>query len=182
MKTLLAFVAVMALPLSALAQATADNDKSTEVSELVIQARKATEVSGLTVTAHCPMPPDSIWPNQMFDAPTDAKNKRTEESAGTREFILREIADLRNNTRDYAHMGRAFAAAAQKQLAGTKLLIVCQGVFEGIKFLHVTKINDDDFEVDFSNGALEWEVKPLDAHQVTEQAAIRYYFPQPTTK
>lgn len=182
MRILLALVAALGLPLCALAQTPGDDGKPTEVSALVIQAQKATEVPGVTVTGRCPIPPNSNWANTMFDAPSESKNKRTEEGAGTREFILREIADIRNNTRDYTHMSIGLARAAREQLPQTKLLIVCHGVFKGVKFLHVSQEGFDDFEVEFSNGALEWEVAPVDAHQVTPQSAIRYFFPQPATK
>ena len=47
MSTLRVFIAVLGLPLVALAQPATDDSKATTVSELVVRARKATEVSGL---------------------------------------------------------------------------------------------------------------------------------------
>jgi hypothetical protein len=183
MRALLVFVAVIGLPLVALAEPTPDDRKATEVSELVVLARKATEVSGLTVNSSCSAPAtDSQWPSAWFDAPTDPKGKRTEESEGTRAFILRLITDVRNGTPDYAHMGGQLASDTRQKLALTRLWIVCRGAFKDIKFLHVSREGYDDFEVDFSNGAIEWEVKPLNSHQVAEHTALRFFYPQPVTK
>lgn len=182
MRALLAFLAALGLPLAALAQPAAGAGKSSEVSELEARAREATALPGLTVKAGCPTPPELRWPDRMFDAQSGSKNKRTQESPGTREYILRDIAAIRNNTRDYKHMSLGLARIARQQRSSAKLWIVCRGVFKDIKFLHVTQNGDDDFEVDFSGGPLEWEVKPLDSHQVTEQFAIRFFLPQPATQ
>lgn len=183
MRTLLLFVAILGLPLLALAGPTHDDRKATEVSELVIRARKATEVSGLTVNSTCSAPAiDSQWPSAWFDAPADLKGKRTEESEGTRAFILRLITDIGNGSPDYTHMGDQMASEARRKLALTRLWIVCRGAFKDIKFLHVSQEGYDDFEVDFSNGAIEWEIKPLNSHGIAEHTALRFYYPQPATK
>jgi hypothetical protein len=206
MRALLVFVAAIGLPLAALAQPAstpnptpsiapappaADSGKSTEVSELIVQARKATEMSGLTVKGSCQIPVDSQeysarydphGSTTQWDASSDSLNKRTGESPGTREFILRTITDFRNGTADYAHMGGSVAGTTRANLPQEKLWIVCRGIFKDIKFLHVSQAGYDDFEVDFSDGAIEWEVKPLNSHQVTEHWAARFYYPQPLTK
>ncbi len=182
MRTLPVLVAALALPVSALAQTAADNDQSTEVSALVVQARKATAVSSLMVKGGCPPPArDSDWPSRWFDAPSDS-GKRTQESAGTRAFLLRLITGFRTGDPDYAHMGKYLAQSARDQLLLAKQWIVCRGVFEDIKFLHVSQEGYDDFEVDFSNGAIEWEVQPLDSHQVAQHSAARMFYPQPATR
>jgi hypothetical protein len=182
MRTLLIFTAVLGVPLVALAQPTTDS-KATEVSELVVRARKATELSGLNVPGACAIPSqDSDWPKAWFDAPMDPKDKRTEESPGTRAFILKLIADVRNGVPDYAHMGPQLRGEMSAKLKLTKLWIVCRGAFKDITFLHVSQKGYDDFEVDFSNGAIEWEAEPLDSHQVEQQTAVRFYYPQPATK
>ncbi len=179
----LALVAALALPLGVFAEPVADSAKSTEVSELVVRARKATELSGLRVDAGCAAPAqDSQWPKAWFDAPPDSQAKRTEESEGTRAFILRLIADVRNGQPDYAHMGNQLAGEMSEKFKLTKLWIICRGAFKDIKFLHVSQKGYDDFEVDFSNGAIEWEAEPLDSHQVEQQTAVRFYYPQPATK
>jgi hypothetical protein len=184
MRTLQVLAAACALPLSAIAQTAPDRVQSTEVSELVVQARKVTEVSGLTVEGGCrPPAKDPRWPSEVFDAPSNAKKKRTEESKGTRAFILREIADVTNGaTPDYAHMGPVLAWAVRTQLPLTKVWIKCRGVFKDIKFLHVSQQGNDDFEVDFSNGAIEWDVRPFDSHGVTQQSALRHFYPQPVSR
>jgi hypothetical protein len=176
---LLVFAAVLGLPLVALAQPAKDDSKATEVSELVVQARKATEVSGLTVKSNCRIPgPGRPWPSEWFDAPSDPKNMRTEESAGTRAFILKMIADVRKDSPDYSHYGDQLAREMHAKLGLTKRWIVCRGAFKDIKFLHVSQAGYDDFEVDFSTGAIEWEIKPLNADQVAEQTALRFYRPK----
>jgi hypothetical protein len=183
MRTLLVFIAVLGLPLVALAQPTTGDSKATEVSELVVRARKATEVSGLTVNSHCGIPAAGRqWPTTWFDAPSDPKNKRTEESAGTRAFILKLIADVRNDTPDYSHYGGQLAKEMHQKLGLTRRWIVCRGAFKDIKFLHVSQAGYDDFDVDFSTGAIEWEIKPLNVDQVAEQTALRFYYPQPVTR
>lgn len=123
MKAVLAFLAVLGLPLAVQAQPAPATDgskptalsgvtvtaanKSTEVSELVVRARKATEVSGLKVEGSCPIPAtDSSWPSSWFDAPSHPKNTRTEESDGTRAFILELIADSRNGAPRLRAYGR----------------------------------------------------------------------------
>jgi hypothetical protein len=168
MRTVLVCVAVLGFPLAALAQPVKDNGRSTAIEDV-------------TVVGHCAVPPETRWPNGMFDAPTDTTNKRTEESPGTRELILRDIAAVRNNTRDYKHMGSAIGTVARRQVGFTKRQVLCRGVFKGIKFLHVTESGDDDFEVDFSDGSIEWEVRPLTSKQQTEQFAFRSFRPQPVT-
>lgn len=180
---MLVFVAVLGLPLVALAQPTTDDSKATEVSELVVRARKATEVSGVTVNSHCGIPAAGRqWPSAWFDAPSDSRNKRTEESAGTRAFILKLMADIRNGAPDYARYGDQLDREMHAKFGLTRLWIVCRGAFKDIRFLHVSQAGYDDFEVDFSTGALEWEIKPLNVDQVAEQTAIRFYYPQPVTR
>jgi hypothetical protein len=206
MKAVLALLAVLGLPLAVQAQPAADSDKSAEVSELVVQARKATAVSGVAVQGLCPLPGELANRQlyaQQFDAlgtgdkrpvviagarvvireiaPTRTKEKRTEESAGTRAFILREIADFRSGAPDYAHMGVMMARVTRDTLPRLQRWIVCRGAFKDIKFLHVSALGDDDFEVDFSNGPIEWEVAPLDSHGLVQQAALRLFYPQPIT-
>jgi hypothetical protein len=168
-------------PLSGIEVVAKPRATSTEVSELVVRAKKATALSDLTVIGHCTVPPESRWSDKMFDAPQDFENKRIEESPGTREIILKEITALRNNTRDYKDMALSLGKHAGLQLRFTRTQVVCRGAFKDIKFLHVTETGDDDFEVDFGNGPLEWEVGPLNARQVTERFHIRFLYPQPVT-
>lgn len=183
MKAVLAFLAVLGLPLAVQAQPATDDGQSTEVSELVVQARKATAVSGLTIEGDCPTPQElerSKYGPQ-FDAPSDTKGTRTEESPGTRAFILREIADFRSGAPDYAHMGFLMAGVTRESLPKLKRWVICRGAFKDIKFLHVSQKGNDDFEVDFSNGAIEWEVQPP-VSGVVRQAALRVFYPQPVTR
>jgi hypothetical protein len=140
-------------------------------------------VSGLTIEGSCPAPrelPRGKYRSQ-FDAPSDTKGMRTEESPGTRAFILREIADFRSGTPHYAQMGLLLAEVTRETLPQLKRWVVCRGAFEDIKFLRVSQKGDDDFEVDFSNGAIEWEVLPLDSNGVVRQTALRIFYPQPMT-
>ena len=208
MRTLLVFIVAFGLPLGALAQSATDDGKSTDVSELVIQARKATAVSGVAVKGLCPIPEElaTRWLYaRQFDvtagprdkrpamsagapvvilresAPPRAKDKRTEESPGTRAFILREIADFRSGTPDYAHMGAAMAKVTRLNLADLQHWVVCRGAFKDIKFLHVSELGYDDFEVDFSAGPIEWEVAPPDSKGLVRQAALRFFYPEPAT-
>jgi hypothetical protein len=182
MKGLVVVVAAFGLPLVALAQS-ADGPKATELSGLTVTVhRSTTDLSGLDLTGRCAPPANSRWPNALFDAAPASAKVRAAESPGTRDFILREIDDLRQGTNDYGHMGRGLALAAQHQLPLTTRWIGCRGAFKAISFLHVTKAGADDFEVQFENGALEWEVAPLDAVQTTRQSAIRYFYPQPATR
>lgn len=182
MKPVLALLAVLGLPLAVQAQPVADDGKSTDVSELVVRARKATAVSGLTIEGNCPVPRelDRAKYAVQFDAPSDAAGTRTEESPGTRAFILREIADFRSGTPDYAQMGFMMGWVTRQSLPKLKRWVICRGAFEDIKFLHVSQKGNDDFEVDFSNGAIEWEVAPTFGGLV-DQAALRVYYPQPMT-
>jgi hypothetical protein len=183
MRILFVFAVAFGLPLVALAQPAAKDGKSTEVSELIVEARKATTVSELTITASCPIPAiDSNWPDSQYDAPADTANRRTEESLGTRAFILSRIVDARKGAADYAHMGVRLSRAVRSQMPVTKLWIICRGAFKDIKFLHVSKQDLDDFEVDFEKGAIEWEVKPLDSNQVVEQSGFRIYYPRAETR
>lgn len=170
-RTLIVLAAAVGLPQATLAQTVVDGGKSTEV-------------SGLTVEAHTgPCPPGNPnAPNAHFDAPPDTKVKRTQESSGTRAFIQALAAGSRNNDIDYTHMPPRMAKLMREQFPRAEPFIACQGVFEGIKFLHVSQDGDDDFEVDFSNGTLEWEVSPFHAIQLTYQTYVRYYFPQPATR
>jgi hypothetical protein len=172
MRTLLVLVASIALPLNALAQPVADEGKSTEISGLAIEAPKAAE---------CPLE-DSHWPSKMFDASPDAKNKRTEESVGTRSLIKMFIDGKKNNNIDYTHIESRLAKVIRPQMPHINLVVACQGTFKGIKFLHVSQDGWDDFKVDFSNGALDWAVKPLNSHQMTDGIVARLFYPQPATK
>ena len=189
MRARLVSVAVLALPLAAVAQPAAERVESTEVSELVVEARKATAVSDVVVQA-CRMPADSEGystrskrpvANAEFDAPS-RPNTRTEESPGAREFVLRNIIAFRNGTADFDHMDDALARVTRSYLPSEKFWIACRGAFKNIKFLHVSQDGYDDFEVDFSGAAIEWEVDPLDSHQVTKHWAARFYYPEPTTR
>jgi hypothetical protein len=168
----LVLVAAVGLPLYALAQPVADDGKSTDVSGLTVEALKATE---------CPLG-DSHFSGKRYDAPPDTKNKRTEESAGTRALILMIIAGQRDNNIAYTHIDPRLAKLVRAQGPHINLVVGCQGTFKGIKFLHVSQDGWDDFEVDFRNGALEWAIKPFNSHQVTEGIVFRLFYPQPATK
>jgi hypothetical protein len=175
MRTLLVLAAAVGLPLAALAQPVADDGKSTVVSELAVEAGKA---------ADCPPGTghrlNAI--NKYFDAPPDTKGKRTEESAGTRAIVLMLVAADKGAPVDYTHIGPALAKLIMEQEAHTRPSKVCQGAFKSIRFLHVSQADWDDFEVDYSNGVLEWAVKPLDSRQVTDGTASWYFYPQPATR
>lgn len=173
MRTLLVLLAAVGLPLYALAQPVADDGKPTEVSGLAVEGRKAAE---------CPTPGASYAPNRFVDAPQDAKTKRTEEGAGTRAFVAMMVAGTGSNTMDYTHMAPGLAKAVRAGAPRAIPFTVCQGAFKGIKFLHVSEAGWDDFEVDFSNGALEFAVAPFDSHQLTSGAFFRLFYPQPATR
>ena len=188
MRAILISVAVLALPLPAVAQPAAVPDESTTVSELVVEARKATAVSDVVVQA-CAMPADSEGygtrsnrpvANAEFDAPLRPSG-RTEESPGTREFILRNIIAFREGTADFDHMNETIALTTRMYMRAEKRWIICRGGFKDIKFLHVSQDGFDDFEVDFSGAVIEWEVDPLNSHQKTAHWAARFYYPEPTT-
>ncbi len=95
MRTLLVFLTAVALPLYARAQPV-DNSTSTVVSELVVEGSKG----------QCPPgnPHGPFAISNRFDAPPDTKNKRTEESAGTRAFVQTWAAGARNNDVDYTNV------------------------------------------------------------------------------
>jgi hypothetical protein len=179
MRTLLILVAVLGLPLNALAQPVVGDGKSTQATQPVGDARDAAEVSGLTVTGQAAgsCPPGNPHPphvnRKLLDAPSDTKNKRTEESTGTRTFIVTLAGGNGNNTTDYSMPGL--------NVPRLKSVLACSGVFKGIKFLHVSQSGWDDFEVDFSNGALEWAIAPFNAHHVTNGSALLFIYPQPAT-
>jgi hypothetical protein len=69
---------------------------------------------------------------------------------------------------------------AQFKLA--HLWVTCRGSLKSIKFLHVSADNFDDYEVEFANGAIEWEVAPLNLSGQARQSAARYFYPQPETR
>jgi hypothetical protein len=170
MRTLLVLVAAVGLPLCAQAQPAADDGKSTVVSELAVEAH----------TGECPMPAGLPGPNKMFDAPSDTRNQRTGESVGTRALVLALAAD--HGDVDYSQVPPKLKKQVQAQFPRFKPFVVCQGAFKGIKFLHVSQDGDDVFEVDFSNGVLEWEAKPFHALQLTYQTGFRYFYPQPASR
>lgn len=166
MRTLLVLLAAVALPLCALAQPVAGDGK------LGPEAPDAPEVSGLTVTGQAagPCPPGNPHPphvnRSMFDAPSDLKNKRTEESAGTRAFILKLVGGNEDTKGvNYKRLKSAFA---------------CAGAFKSIKFLHVSQTGWDDFELDFADGAFEWTVAPIDPRHAPASALL-FIYPQPAT-
>ncbi len=174
MRTLLVLVAAAGFPVSALAQPVADDGRSTEVSGLTVESR----------TGQCP-PGDPNGPlatSTKFDAPVDVKNKRTEESEGTRAVVQAPAAGARNNDVDYAKINPKVAKLIQAKYPRFQAFIVCQGVFKGVNFLHVSQDGYDDFEVDFSNGTLEWVAKPFHALQLTWETGFRNYYPQPATR
>ena len=182
-------MAALALPLAAVAQPAAENAASTKVADLVVQAQEATTASDVVVQA-CRMPADSEGystrssrpsANREFDAPLHP-DKRTGESPGTREFILRNIADFSRGTADFEHMDGALARITRTNLPVEQRWIACRGTFKSIKFLHVSQEGFDDFEADFSGAAIEWEVDPLNARQTTKQWAARFYYPEPATR
>jgi hypothetical protein len=174
MRILLVLVAALGLPLYALAQPVADDGKPTEVSGLTVDAR----------TGQCPPgdPHGPISTSKKFDAPPDTKNKRTEESEGTRTLAQALAAGARNNDVDYTNIKPKLAKLIRAKYPLFQAFIACNGVFKGIKFLHVNQDGYDDFEVDFSNGTLEWEVKPFHALQLTWETGFRNFYPQPATR
>jgi hypothetical protein len=172
--TLIVLTAALGLPPAALAQIVADDGKSTEVSGLTVEAR----------AGQCPPgdPHGLAAKDKGFDAPPDAMAKRTQESSGTRAFVQALAIGSRNNDIDYTRMPPRMAKLMREQFPRAEPFIACQGVFKGIKFLHVSQAGDDDFEVDFSNGTLEWEVTPFHALQLTYRTYLRYFYPQPATR
>jgi hypothetical protein len=172
MRSLLVLLAAVGLPLYALAQPVDNDSKSTEVSEITVEADKV---------AGCPIE-DSHFPSKWYDAPKNSKNKKIEESAGTREVILSIITGQGNNNIAYTHIHPDLAKIVRAQAPHTNLIFTCLGAYKGINFLQVSQSGWDDFEVVFSNGALEWAVKPFDSHQMTEAIVFRYFYPQPATK
>ena len=67
-------------------------------------------------------------------------------------------------------------------MTSEKRWINFRGTFKKLKFLHVSQDGFDDFEVDFANAAIEWEVDPLDSHGKTHHWAARFYYPEPMTR
>jgi hypothetical protein len=74
------------------------------------------------------------------------------------------------------------ARAARQNFPVISRLVRCAGNLKAIKFLHVSKLGFDDYEVESDNGALEWEVAPLDANQKASQTNVRFFYPEPATK
>ena len=172
MRTLLLLLAAIGLPICALAQTVADDGKPTVVPELAVEGS----------SGQCPVPPHVWGPNRLFDAPTRAKIKRTQESAGTRGLVLMLVAGARNGDIDYTHIQPGLAKAIRAQSPRLKPAFVCLGVLKEIRFRHVSQADFDDYEVDFSNGVLEWAVKPFDSHQLTAGIIFRYFSPEPATR
>lgn len=181
--------AALSPPPAAVAPPTAGSPQAPEVSELVVEARRATAVSGVVIE-RCPIPSDKdaystrairTVANRQYDAPAQPHG-RTEESPGTREFVLRNIAAFRKGTADYAHMSSNLAWLTRNDIDLERRWIICRGPLKDIKFLHVSEDGYDDFEVEFANSVIEWEVKPLNARQVTDHWAARFYYPEPVTK
>jgi len=168
-------LAVVAAPLCGQAQPVAQDGKPAEVSEVTVEGRKG----------DCLTPVDSRRPNAIgkwHDAPSDGKTKRTEESAGTRALIPMIVDAHEETDFDFTHIHPGLAKLVREQLPRSRRVFACLGVLKGIKFLHVSQAGWDDFEVDFSDGALEWAVKPFNARQMTEGIHYLYFFPQPATK
>jgi hypothetical protein len=168
----LALAAAIGLPICALAQPVGGDDKPTIVSELTVEAH----------TGQCP-PSNPRWPNavrKMIDAPPDTKAKRTEESTGTRALVLAVIAGMENTSVDYTPPRPELAKLIPVAVARLKPVVACVGAFKGIKFMHVSEDGSDDFEADFSTGALEFTVKPLDSHQWHLGATP--FYPQPASR
>jgi hypothetical protein len=172
MRTLLVLLAAVGLPLGALAQPAADDGKPTEVSEVVVEAH----------TGRCPPgnPDNSDATSKRFATAPDTISQRTEESAGTRALLLAIIAGSENKDVDYTHMTPALAKLTRSAVAFMKPAVACVGAFKGIKFLHVSQNGWDNFETDFSNGALEFTVTPLNPHRMTVGAL--FFYPQPVSK
>ena len=184
-RTVLVLSLAFGLPRAAVAQPAAESDDATGLAELVVQAT----MSGVVVEG-CAMPADSesygtrsMRPtaNREFDGRPHG-TQREEESPGTREFILRNIIAFSKGSADFEHMDDALARITRTNLPVEKRWIACRGTFKNLKFLHVSQDGYDDFEVDFSRAAIEWEVDPLNVKKVTKHWAARFYYPEPMTK
>jgi len=168
----LALAAAVGLPICALAQSVGGNDKPTIVSELTVEAH----------SGQCP-PSNPRWPNAIrkrIDAPADTRNRRTEESPGTRALVLAVIAGMENTHVDYTPPRPELAKLLSLAIARFKPVVACVGAFRGIKFMQVSEDGSDDFEADFSTGTVEFTVKPLDSHQWHLGATP--FYPQPATR
>ncbi len=169
---------------AAMAQSASEASKPTEVSAVTVTIPKATKVSALTVTAAgCPLPADSGFANVMFDPPSNTEAWRTEPSAGTREWLEKNVAMFQKGTMANApKMDISLTKITREQLKLAHLWVTCRGPLKSIKFLHVSVEGFDDYEVQFANGAIEWEVAPLNASGEAHQSAARYFYPQPETR
>ena len=83
---------------------------------------------------------------------------------------------------DMPKMDAALTRDTLEHFEGIRLWVKCRGPLKEIKFLHVSEADYDDYEAVFQDGALEWEVAPLDADQAAHQTSIRYFNPQPATR
>jgi hypothetical protein len=176
-------VAALGVPLCALAQSPAESGKPTEVTGVVVALHKPTKVTGLTVTAGCPLPADSGFANVMFDAPPNTVAWRTEPSAGTKEWLEKNVAMFEAGTMaDAPRMDAGLTKIAKEQIKLAHLWVMCRGALKSIKFLHVSAAGYDDYEVEFANGAIEWEVAPLNASGQAYQSTARYFYPQPESR
>ena len=167
---------------AALAQPAPDDGKSTALSGVTVSVPRPTDMSGVTITGGCQIPPDSDHPSSMFDPAPWMKNQKTDPRVGTRDFIERLIAIYKGDGILYPKMTPGMTRIVKDQFYGVTQWVKCRGDLKSIKFLHVSLDGFDDYEVDFTNGAIEWEVAPLDAHQAVPESAIRYFYPQPETK
>jgi hypothetical protein len=172
---------------AALAQPAADGGKPTALSGLTVTVtRKATPLSALTVAALanltlCRKSTDGRWPLSLFDQGDEASERRTDPSPGTEDYVRADVAAIQRGTRDYGHMTAVIARNAQRQLPVLEQRFKCLGAFKSIRFLHVSDMNFDDYEIEFENGALEATIAPLDDFGRSRAQYLRFYEPQPLT-
>lgn len=183
---------VPAAPASKAAPASADTDRPTQLSGVIVQvpakptalsgitveARRATPLSGLVVTAPCAMPADNVWPEAYFAPAPLTAYTRTEPSPGLQAALEEDIAEIRNGTRDCSHMTVAMCETAMTALPEARARLKCLGPLKAVKFRYVSELNFDDYEFIYENGAMEWADAPLINGQRT-QSVIREYRPQP---
>ena len=174
-------------PEGALAQPAADSGKPTPLSGITVAVpRKFTTLSGVTLQTFldrrpCRMSSDGPRPGYLFDQSSNAKTHRADPSPGTEEYLRKDIDAIAKGARDYDDMTPQIAANAKRQLPVLEQRFKCLGDVKSIKFLHVSDVDFDDYEIDFKNGALELAIAPLNEFKRSHAQYLRFYEPKPMT-
>jgi hypothetical protein len=178
-------LAALGLPLNALAQSPDNGSEPAPLSGVTVTARTSVDLSGITVVGGCAVIPPDETHNAREWNPAPSAAPRAGPSPGTLEFLEKTITMFARQTAyDPAtapKMDIALARATEVQFRVLSSWVKCRGAPKSIKFLHVSELGYDDYEVDFANGAIEWEVAPL-RYQAVYQTDFRYFYPQPASR